>query len=738
MALITVKNLTYGYSEATNIKAISDVNFTIERGEYIVLAGKNGSGKSTLAACLAGLIEPVAGSIALEQSLIKAEKNNPNSEYTVPIALIFQNPNNQIIAETPELDIAFGLENLGVATKEMHKKVACMIEYCKLKNLFDAEIEDLSTAEKQRLVFGNARILQPALLVADEPSAMLSSKEQEILKSFLTDFHQAGGTLILISHNIDEIKNAERVLVMNQSKLVFDGKPDELLQKESEVLEEWGIIAKPLQKLQDSSAERKTFCSFTDASFGHVDNFSAEIQSGAITAVCGESGIGKTQLLEIIAHIQSLSKGSCQIHNEATMAFAVQETEAALFEEFVVDDIAYTLKIAGVPNEEILKKVESAMNLVGLSYDVFKDRKTFSLSGGEKRKAALAGIFIADPDVVLMDNPCAGLDIKSRGELLSSVMELKARGKTVVFTTNNPEEIAIADFCLNLNDYRADLTQTVKEAAHQNFSKQQDIDPQIAGIKKRLDTMAEIKKIRREVKNSDTLARHFFTIHPLIKFLITLCFIVATLAANQNGIIVIIIAALAFAFFCSYPIMRLIKGIAKIFLWLAIIAALQYLLLRDLQSVILFLLRFFALYIPLVLYTFINTPTEIMHAIEDFLFPLKTLGIPVRNISFIFAIIFRFIDILREEAFKISIARLIRRGLGKSQQKKGNRLLALVSLFVPLILRTLIRADALSQAVKLRYYSPTGNTRYQKYRINLFSLLLLALFFSATAYICFF
>jgi energy-coupling factor transport system ATP-binding protein len=354
------------------------------------------------------------------------------------------------------------------------------------------------------------------------------------------------------------------------------------------------------------------------------------------------------------------------------------------------------------------------MDQVGLPFRLFADRRTFSLSGGERRKAALAGILAMDSGVILLDEPSSALDVRSRSQLLGLIRSLGDRGKTVVFTTNRAEECAIADSVITLP------------------SPVDTQSPQpVLGAKKRKDLrltreQTTLERLRRGASSfgarSEGVLQGF---PPALKYVCAVAAIVAALAVSGlPGICALIALEMLPVFVARYPLKKLFFGMLKILPWLLLFAGLQYLFAPDILYPALFILRFIALYIPLVVFTFITAHTEIMYGMEDILFPLKAVGIPVRDVSLVTGIVFRFIPLLYDEAARITTARIIR-GAGKGSRKGlVATVQSMASLFVPLILRTLTRAERLAQAITARYYGAGKNSRYLHWKTGIGHLIL--------------
>lgn len=678
---VSVSALSFTYP-GSGTAALKGISFTIATGEYVVILGANGSGKSTLARCITGLLVPNTGEVHI------------SDEGTVPSALVFQSPGDQIVAETVELDTAFGPENLGMDPQKMRAQVHASLETFHIADRATEATSALSSGNKQLLALAGVYVLNPSVLVLDEPTSMLSPLARTALLDFLDRWHQSGSTIIHITHDLDEVSKARRVLVMDDGVIVFDNIPARLFDVSENQQEDWGIFAHFPKKL-DTVKKTGVSLECHGLTEGPLQNFSASFAVGSVTAVIGESGSGKSTLLEILAGLRLPDAGSVTRPDGVAMGFAVQESEASLFAEFVADDVAYGPRNAGFSGKELVSRVASAMNLVSLPFDVFKDRRTFSLSGGERRKAALAGIIAMDTPFVLLDEPSSGLDVRSRAQLLSFITTLASQGKTIIFSTNREEECRIADTVIELPLLTYQIPANKKVQKKRLTREQRTIEhlrTGETGTYQKLDTI-------------------YHTLSPLGKYICAISGITAALAVQQLPWMVAIISLSIIPVLLSrFPLTKLAMGLLKIVPWLVIIALMQYGFSRGQAFNPVFLLRFIALYIPLSVFVFTTSQTEIMYGMEDILTPLIFIRIPVRDISLLTGIVFRFIPLLYTEAGRITRARTIRQSGTVTKRGFMHTLRSAATLFVPLIIRTLIRADRLAEAITARYYR-VGNLK---------------------------
>ena len=223
--IIEVKNVTYEYTdEEKTFAAVKNLSLNIERGSFTVILGHNGSGKSTLAKMLNGLNKPTSGDVFADGINTKDEKTE--IEVKRKVGMVFQNPDNQIIASIVEEDVAFGPENLGIPPKEIEKRVEDALKAVDMWEFRKSTPHHLSGGQKQRIAIAGIIAMQPECLVLDEPTAMLDPKGRaEIISTLHRLNRDKGITVVLITHYMEEAENADRVIVMNDGEIIADDKP---------------------------------------------------------------------------------------------------------------------------------------------------------------------------------------------------------------------------------------------------------------------------------------------------------------------------------------------------------------------------------------------------------------------------------------------------------------------------------------------------------------------------------
>lgn len=227
---IEVKDLVYTYSKGQGddnlCPAIDHVSIEIKRGEYIAIAGSNGSGKSTFARCLNGLLLPTEGEILVDGM----DTNDDDLIWDIrkKIGMVFQNPDNQIVSSMVEDEVAFGPENIGIENPELRKRVDNALKSVGMYEYRNREAHKLSGGQKQRIAIAGAVAMRPDCIVFDEPTAMLDPKGRSQVMKVIRELNDQGITIILITHFMEEVAEADRVLVMKSGKLLADSVPEDV------------------------------------------------------------------------------------------------------------------------------------------------------------------------------------------------------------------------------------------------------------------------------------------------------------------------------------------------------------------------------------------------------------------------------------------------------------------------------------------------------------------------------
>jgi len=491
------------------VQALAGVNLSIEQGEYVAILGHNGSGKSTLAKHLNALLLPSAGEVWVRDWNTRDRQHTLDIRRTV--GMVFQHPDNQIVATVVEEDVAFGPENLGVAHAEIVRRVDWSLDLVDMQEYRNRGPHQLSGGQKQRICIAGVLAMQPAVLVLDEATAMLDPLgRQEVLSVARRLHREQGVTVVAVTHFMREALDADRVVIMAGGRVVMQGPPRAIFQQGEQLrqlqldaphvsalaaelhrrhpqfpadlltvnevvaaVKAWPQL-RPVSGAQTGQDEARdnllvdegealiqvehleySYMRDTPLEVQAVSDINLTVKRGEILGVLGHTGSGKSTAIQHLNALLRPHGGSVVVFGQNTAApnadvrairrrvgLVFQMPEAQLFEQYVGDDIAYGPRKLNLDRSEVRSRVRRAMEAVGLGFEEFKDRLTFRLSGGEMRRVALAGVLALEPQVLVLDEPTAGLDPHARRQLMEHILALRNRGITLVIISHNMEEMA--------------------------------------------------------------------------------------------------------------------------------------------------------------------------------------------------------------------------------------------------------------------------------------------------------
>lgn len=520
MNMIEIEDLEYEYrtydengNPGESVKALDHVALSVPKGQFLAILGHNGCGKSTLAKHLNGILVGTKGKVFING--IDTADDDRIFDVRQTVGMVFQNPDNQLVATVVEEDVAFALENLGVPTQEIRRRVDEALKTVRMYDYRTHSPHQLSGGQKQRVAIAGILAMRPDCIVLDEPTAMLDPKGRNEVMNTIRLLHSQGVTIVLITHYMEEAAQAQRVVVMDRGRILMDGEPHRIFSRvadlracsldvpqvtelmyelrknglpvSQEILEEEEACRElekiALKKGKSLSPAEKPFRGAEPEAVAEVrnlvyrysvgtpfetvavDNVSLTVGKGEFIGVIGHTGSGKSTLIqhlngllkptsgEILINRKNIWEKGADIRAVRFLAGLVfQYSEYQLFEETVYKDIAYGPKNMGLPAEEIDRRVRSAAKSMGLS-DELLERSPFDLSGGQKRRAALAGVIAMQPQILILDEPAAGLDPKGRDRVLNEIYAYhKESGTTILLVSHSMEDIVrYADKVLVMN-----------------------------------------------------------------------------------------------------------------------------------------------------------------------------------------------------------------------------------------------------------------------------------------------
>lgn len=717
--LFELKNLSFSFNETK--KVVNDISFSVQKGEYIALLGPNGSGKSTLARLIAGFLEPDSGDIIF------------NKKENEIIGIVFQSPKDQIVAQTVFRDCSFGPENLELPKQEIVKRVEKTLTETNLIEKIDSSTYALSLGQTQKLALSGILALNPNLLILDESLSMIDPATRKDILDYLDELNKSGITIIHVTHDTDEALRAKRIIAIEKGQIFFEGSPNDILQNRQ--LEQ-KLFGEPLMRLtsffQTDDVLKENVFNMENINFSYdnksedkiIDHLSLSLTKGSLTALIGPSGSGKSTLLEIASGLLIPETGN--IEATSMPSLALQDCESSLFEEFAADDVAFAPQNNGVSGKALKECVQSAMDLCGLPFNDFADRKTTELSGGEKRKLSLAGIIALDKDILFFDEPTSALDPSSRCSIMHTLRNLCQQGKTILFTTHRLDEAAYADRCITLNKGKIVQDTASENTANQNAKLNKNTEKKNISLTKIIPhSETSILEKLQQSKMGDYCFKNslIHKLNPVIKYIVFLGIFIFGLVVDSYELLTVANSiSLIYLISSKYPIKKIFFRILKLLPWILFFLVFQFFFFQPLENEKIFfqlwafsltpsklhfafktLLHCLTAIIAISVFTFSTNETEIIDGMKNILLPLRKIGIPSHYAAMVVGIMFRFIPILIQEASLIIKAQIIRGGL---KETKGifNRIKNLLPLFIPLTLQTLKRASNLGDALIARQF----------------------------------
>lgn len=465
--MIKLTNVTYSYPQQQR-PALNHLSLSIHEGESVCIMGANGCGKSTLALMLAGLFQPQAG---------RLEIRDP-SKAVLPVGLLFQNPDNQMVAVTVEKEVAFALENLGTPPDEMEHRIAETLERFRITHLRKRLTSELSGGEKQRVALASVMVLKPPILVLDEPDSFLDQAGKAFLTEELSRLKKENSSLteLRITQYPQIAEQYNRLIVMQDGSVTADDHPSKIL-ADNDLCLRTSIRYSPqtdaasLFAMPDLTPVDETLrhIGTHKLSFGYpgvsplIHDLGVTLAAGEILGLVGPSGSGKSSLAQLLCGLLKPTAGEIvltdaagatlpgdRMHGSVTALF--QQPERQFFLSTCADEIAFGPTNLG--HDPTRAEIDAMFKLAGLDVEAFRGRDPITLSGGEKRRLAFAAVLSMRPRFVLFDEPTCGLDQEGVGRFEQLCRHLKQQGVGIVIITHDGDIVhALADRVLTLSGH---------------------------------------------------------------------------------------------------------------------------------------------------------------------------------------------------------------------------------------------------------------------------------------------
>lgn len=482
---IQFKDFTFKYDIQAE-PTLKSLNLTIEKGQKVLIIGPSGSGKSTIGHCLNGIIPNIYHGEKSGQFTIDGKEAFGLSIYDKShlVSTVLQDPDGQFIGLTVAEDLAFALENDCVSLEEMQEKVAHWAKRLDLTEFLDNRPQDLSGGQKQRVSLAGVLIDESPILLFDEPLANLDPKSgQETIDLIDRIHHEEKATTIIIEHRLEDVlyRHVDKVVLVNDGQILFDGHPDELLRTELLIqngireplyvtaLKDLGVDVTSMEHLSDLSQIDLTNIAVTAPSsfqeeapqdkllmveqlhFAYQENrpilknINFEINQGERIAIVGKNGAGKSTLAKAICQFitpegdiryrgQSIMTDSIKERAEK-IGYVLQNPNQMISQTMIFDEVALGLRLRGVDEQAVEERVLETLKVCGL-YE-FRKWPISALSFGQKKRVTIASVLVMNPEIILLDEPTAGQDKRNYTEIMNFLNQLNKAGHTIIMITHD-------------------------------------------------------------------------------------------------------------------------------------------------------------------------------------------------------------------------------------------------------------------------------------------------------------
>lgn len=495
MALLEIEKLNFTYNSMINTKkrALDNINLSISKGDFVVLCGATGSGKSTLLKMIKKELRPIGkveGKILLDGVDVLALDSRSSAS---KIGFVMQNPNTQIVTDKVWHELAFGLENLGEKKDVIRRRVAEISGFFGISSWYHKDTSILSGGEKQLLNLASIMVMQPDVLLLDEPTSQLDPiSATSFLNSIKKINSDLGITIILVEHNLEDVYSfANKIVVMDEGKILYCDTPEKVsesllntnnkrmifgLPSPVRIYNALGIncpcpltinegknfivrnyyndineinIEKNIENKEVAIEVKDAYFRYEKDSANILNGLNLKVYKGEICCIVGANGVGKSTLLKIINGNCKLQSGKIKIFGENKkssykISTLPQNPNALFLCEKVIDELEEISKLLKIENaNERIKFVSEKLEIENLY-----NTHPYDLSGGEAQKVALTKILLINPDIILLDEPTKGLDGYSKLMISEILKKLKEEGKTIIIVTHDIEFAGMyADRC---------------------------------------------------------------------------------------------------------------------------------------------------------------------------------------------------------------------------------------------------------------------------------------------------
>lgn len=493
MEILRIENLSFRYP-GTEKRAVDSIDLSVNDGEFIVVCGESGCGKTTLLRLLKRELAPAgekSGNIFYRGT---RQEELDGRTAAAEIGYVLQNPDNQIVTDKVWHELAFGLENIGVPTEVIRRRVGEMASYFGIQEWFRKKTDELSGGQKQLLNLASVMVMQPKILILDEPTSQLDPIAASDFISTLKKLNrELGLTVILVEHRLEEVfPTADRVVLMDGGRVLLYDSPVNVGKRLGEMQDSHPMLLGlpsavrifnalhiddecPLTVREGRDFLERHFAAdenaITVGEYTHSDEAAIELKKvwfryerdlpdvlrgtsltvygGEFYCILGGNGTGKTTTLNVISGLNKAYRGKVIINGKPikeyrgnslyrnNLALLPQNPQTVFIKETVREDYSEILETLGISKDERTEMIEAVTARVGISH--LLEKHPYDLSGGEQQKCALAKMLLLKPKILLLDEPTKGLDAYSKHTLKNILADLKRDGMTILAVTHDVE-----------------------------------------------------------------------------------------------------------------------------------------------------------------------------------------------------------------------------------------------------------------------------------------------------------
>lgn len=457
--MIKIDHISFSYGEENeNTGGVRDIDLNIEDGQFVVLCGESGCGKTTITRLINGLIPHYYEGQMAGEVWVNGEKvsEQPLYDTAAVVGSVFQNPRSQFFNVDTTSEITFGCENLGQPEKDIRERFAKTVRDFRLEKLMDRNIFHLSGGEKQKIACAGVSIMEPDVLVMDEPSSNLDAASILDLRKILAFWKSQGKTIIVSEHRLYYLRGlADRFIYLAEGQVSRDYSAAEFEQLTEQQRSNMGLRTFALERLLPPvlPQQEKTALALHNFRFAYKNEpetlhiMDCEIPTNRIVGIIGNNGAGKSTFSRCFC---GLEKRCGEIvwngrkyrpkDRLSTCYMVMQEVNHQLFTETVLDEVLISMEDE---SKEQAEKILAELDLTD-----FKDRHPMSLSGGQKQRVAIASAIASKRSILFFDEPTSGLDYKHMKEVANVLRQVRDTGITVYVITHDLE--LILDCCTDI------------------------------------------------------------------------------------------------------------------------------------------------------------------------------------------------------------------------------------------------------------------------------------------------